>query len=62
MLDTKGNRITYFGHSTFSVTTRAGQVVLIDPWVMMNPMGKGIGEGRRVRSDDDPFVPFELDR
>ena len=24
MLDTKGNRITYFGHSTFSMTTAIG--------------------------------------
>src|SRR5260370_20158657 len=37
MLDTKGNRITYFGHSTFSVATPSGQVALIDPWVMTNP-------------------------
>ena len=38
MLDTKGNRITYFGHSTFSLTTPSGQVAIIDPWVMTNPM------------------------
>ena len=37
MLNTKGNRITYFGHSTFSLTTRSGQVALIDPWVTTNP-------------------------
>ncbi len=37
MLDTKGNRITYFGHSTFSLTTSSGQVAIIDPWVMTNP-------------------------
>lgn len=37
MLDLKGNRITYFGHSTFSLTTASGQVALIDPWVMTNP-------------------------
>ena len=37
MLKTKGNRVTYFGHSTFSLTTRSGQVALIDPWVMTNP-------------------------
>lgn len=37
MLDTKGNRIKYFGHSTFSLTTPSGQVALIDPWVMTNP-------------------------
>ena len=36
-LNTKGNRITYFGHSTFSLTTPSGQVALIDPWVMTNP-------------------------
>ena len=38
MLDTRGNRITYFGHSTFSITTPSGQVALIDPWVMTNPV------------------------
>jgi L-ascorbate metabolism protein UlaG (beta-lactamase superfamily) len=37
MLDLKGNRITYFGHSTFSLTTATGQVALIDPWVATNP-------------------------
>jgi len=37
VLKTKGNRITYFGHSTFSLTTPSGQVALIDPWVMNNP-------------------------
>ncbi|GAC1622200.1 MAG: metal-dependent hydrolase [Candidatus Acidiferrum sp.] len=36
MLDKKGNRITYFGHSTFSLTTASGSVALIDPWVMTN--------------------------
>jgi L-ascorbate metabolism protein UlaG (beta-lactamase superfamily) len=37
MLDLKGNRITYFGHSTFSLTTPSGQVALLDPWVLSNP-------------------------
>jgi len=37
MLNTKGNRITYFGHSTFSLTTASGEVALIDPWVTTNP-------------------------
>jgi L-ascorbate metabolism protein UlaG (beta-lactamase superfamily) len=37
MLDLKGNKITYYGHSTFSLTTRSGQVAIIDPWVMTNP-------------------------
>lgn len=37
MLDLKGNRITYFGHSTFSLMSSSGQVALIDPWIMTNP-------------------------
>lgn len=37
MLDLKGNRITYFGHSSFSLTTPSGQVALIDPWILTNP-------------------------
>jgi L-ascorbate metabolism protein UlaG (beta-lactamase superfamily) len=37
MLDLKGNKITYYGHSTFELTTPSGQVALIDPWVMTNP-------------------------
>lgn len=37
MPDMHGNRITYFGHSTFSLTTPSGQVALIDPWVTTNP-------------------------
>ena len=37
MLKTKGNRITYLGHSTFSLKTSSGQVALIDPWVITNP-------------------------
>jgi L-ascorbate metabolism protein UlaG (beta-lactamase superfamily) len=38
MLDTKGNRIKYLGHSTFSLTTPSGHVALIDPWVITNPV------------------------
>ncbi len=37
MLDLKGNKIQYYGHSTFSLTTGSGQVALVDPWVMTNP-------------------------
>lgn len=37
MLDLKGNKITYFGHSTFSLTAPSGEVAIIDPWVMNNP-------------------------
>ena len=38
MMDMKGNKITYFGHSTFSLTTASGQIALIDPFVKSNPM------------------------
>jgi L-ascorbate metabolism protein UlaG (beta-lactamase superfamily) len=38
MIDMKGNKITYFGHSTFSLTTPSGEVALIDPFVMSNPV------------------------
>jgi L-ascorbate metabolism protein UlaG (beta-lactamase superfamily) len=41
MLKLKGNKITYFGHSTFSLTTPSGEVALIDPWVMTNPRCPG---------------------
>jgi len=37
MLNWRGHRITYFGHSTFGLTTRNGQFALIDPWVTTNP-------------------------
>jgi len=41
VLNTKGNRITYLGHSTFYLTTSSGQVALIDPWVTTNPWCPG---------------------
>src|SRR3974390_859038 len=37
MLNLKVNKITYFGHSTFGLTTHGGQFALIDPWVTTNP-------------------------
>lgn len=37
MLDLKGNKITYFGHSTFGLGTPSGQFALIDPWISTNP-------------------------
>jgi len=37
MLNLKGNKIIYYGHSTIGLTTPSGQVALIDPWVMTNP-------------------------
>jgi L-ascorbate metabolism protein UlaG (beta-lactamase superfamily) len=37
MLDLKGNKILYYGHSTFTLTTPSGQVAMIDPFVASNP-------------------------
>ena len=37
MLNLRGNKITYFGHSAFSLTIPSGEVALIDPWIMTNP-------------------------
>ncbi len=37
MLNTHGNKITWLGHSTFTVTTPSGTVVLFDPWTTGNP-------------------------
>ncbi len=37
MLDTRGNRLTYLGHSTFTFTTESRQVILLEPWLMGNP-------------------------
>jgi len=37
VLNTKGNRITYLGHSTFALNSASGQVALVDPWVITNP-------------------------
>lgn len=37
MLKTRGNRITYLGHSTFKLTLANGKVVLLEGWVNSNP-------------------------
>jgi L-ascorbate metabolism protein UlaG (beta-lactamase superfamily) len=37
MLDLKGNKITYYGHATFGLTTPSGQSAIIDPWIATNP-------------------------
>lgn len=37
MLKTRGNKITWLGHSAFHITTSSGQVTLIDPWLSGNP-------------------------
>ena len=36
--DLRGVKLTWLGHSTFKIQTPGGQTVLIDPWVMNNPM------------------------
>ena len=38
MLNLKGNKLKYFGHSAFSLTTPSGEVALIDPWITSNPV------------------------
>lgn len=38
MLHTRGNKLTWLGHSTFRITTPGGKIILIDPWVLSNPM------------------------
>jgi len=38
MLQTRGNRLTWLGHSAFRITTPSGNVILIDPWIQSNPM------------------------
>ncbi len=37
MLLTRGNKITWLGHSAFRITTPSGNVVLVDPWLKGNP-------------------------
>ena len=38
MLQTHGNKLTWLGHAAFRITTPAGKVVVVDPWVQSNPM------------------------
>jgi L-ascorbate metabolism protein UlaG (beta-lactamase superfamily) len=38
MLNTRGNKITWLGHSAFRLTTPSGKVILIDPFLSGNPM------------------------
>jgi L-ascorbate metabolism protein UlaG (beta-lactamase superfamily) len=37
MLETRGNQLTWLGHSAFRITTPSGSVILVDPWVQSNP-------------------------
>jgi len=38
MLNIGGNKITWLGHSAFRISTAAGKVILIDPFLSGNPM------------------------
>ena len=37
-MNLQGNRITWLGHATFRIETKDGATVIVDPWVMGNPM------------------------
>ena len=38
MLQTRGNKLTWLGHATFRIIMPNGRVILVDPWVLSNPM------------------------
>jgi len=37
-MDLKGLKLTWLGHATFRIETPKGTIVIVDPWVMGNPM------------------------
>lgn len=37
-MDFDGVKLTWLGHATFRIETPGGKTVLVDPWVMNNPM------------------------
>jgi L-ascorbate metabolism protein UlaG (beta-lactamase superfamily) len=37
-MNLKGIKLTWLGHATFRIETPGGKIILIDPWVMNNPM------------------------
>jgi len=37
MLQTRGNKLTWLGHSAFRITTPSGKVIIVDPWIQGNP-------------------------
>jgi L-ascorbate metabolism protein UlaG (beta-lactamase superfamily) len=37
-MDLKGIKLTWLGHATFRLETPGGKIVIIDPWIMGNPM------------------------
>jgi L-ascorbate metabolism protein UlaG (beta-lactamase superfamily) len=38
MLNMCGNKLTWLGHAAFRIDTPDGKVVVIDPWILTNPM------------------------
>jgi L-ascorbate metabolism protein UlaG (beta-lactamase superfamily) len=38
MLQTRGNKLTWLGHAAFKIETPTGKVILVDPWILTNPM------------------------
>ena len=37
-MNLKGVKLTWLGHATFRIETPGGQIIILDPWVMGNPM------------------------
>src|SRR5260370_13050031 len=37
-MNLKGIKLTWLGHATFRIETPGGKTVIIDPWVIGNPM------------------------
>jgi len=37
-MDLKGIKLTWLGHATFRIETPGGKTVIVDPWIMGNPM------------------------
>ena len=37
-MDLKGIKLTWLGHATFRIETPGGKTLLLDPWVMSNPL------------------------
>ena len=38
MLQTRGNKLTWLGHAAFKIETPTGKIILVDPWILTNPM------------------------
>ena len=37
-MNLKGIKLTWLGHSTFRIETPSGKIIIVDPWIMGNPM------------------------